>query len=283
MGYSARVLADSISPAGHRLSTFEVCFPRIVLAEFNTHRVFSRNPAKWPKNQKGMQASEELDELTAMRATKYWLGEAWAAVNCTKVLAEELDVHKQIANRLLEPWLWHTVIVSATEWSNFFNLRDNKKAQPEIQKAADLMHQLYLGDKPRELKCGEWHLPLVTKDEIINTAMRPMSEWVKISCARCARVSYLTHDGKRDPQEDLRLYGDLVQPGHMSPLEHAARPMTREELDLFYQEEVFWDEKDQAWKHTGKEVYFLGNYNGWIQHRKMIPGESDILGYRREQ
>jgi hypothetical protein len=107
-----------------------------------------------------------------------------------------------------------------------------------------------------------------------------LQNWVKISCARCARISYLTHDGRRDPLEDLRLYGDLLQPGHMSPFEHAARPMTAVELELFQQEECYWDEQEQKWHFTEKLTHYLGNYNGWVQHRKMIRGEEDILGYR---
>ena len=188
------------------------------------------------------------------------------------------------------------MIVSATEWSNFFNLRDNKMAAPEIRDAAHLMQELYQQAIPIGIPADgkHWHLPLVTKEEMdqdaditapweTTTFEEWMQDWVKICCARCARVSYLTHDGRRDPQEDLRLYDDLLQPGHMSPLEHAARPMTQEELELFFQEEVIWDDKNKTWVATGRANYFLGNFNGWVSHRKQIPGEWDILGYRRQQ
>jgi thymidylate synthase ThyX len=290
--YDAKILADSISPAGHRLTTFEVCFPRIVLAEFNTHRVFSRNsassraipvekmarrveedpflPVFWGKNQKGMQASEEFETREVLDTM--WRELASGAIKGARRLID-YGVHKQITNRLLEPWLWHTVIVSATEWGNFFNLRDNKKAQPEIHKAADLMHQLFLGNKPVERKYT-WHLPLVTEAEMVETSI----DWVKVSAGRCARVSYLTHDGRRDVAEDLRLHDDLLISGHMSPLEHPARPMTDYELKLFERPEYVFD--GERWYETGKLLHFCGNLDGWIQHRKMIPGEADIHTHR---
>jgi thymidylate synthase ThyX len=308
MGYDAKILADSISPIGHRLTTFEVTFPRIVLAEFNTHRVFSRNsassraipvkkmlervrenpfvPAVWGKNQKGMQASSEvLEDEDLARADFAWRELRNHAINAAHFLAvpEEqggLDVHKQIPNRLLEPWLWHTVIVSATEWGNFFNLRDNKKAQPEIHKAADLMHQLHLASKPLELSSKQWHLPLVTEAEMVEASI----DWVKVSAGRCARVSYLTHDGKRDPVEDLRLHDSLLESGHMSPLEHPARPMTVSELLMFEQPHRVWDAGVGGWLMiSGRETHFLGNYNGWVQWRKLIPGEADIHTHRGTQ
>lgn len=227
--YDAKILADSISPAGHRLTTFEVTFPRIVLAEFNTHRTHSRNsassraipvekmvrrvegdpflPVAWGKNQRGMQASEEFETREVLDTM--WRELAAGAIKGARRLID-YGVHKQITNRLLEPWLWHTVIVSATEWGNFFNLRDNKKAQPEIHKAADLMHQLFKVSSPVERK-HTWHLPLVTEAEMIETSI----DWVKVSAGRCARVSYLTHDGKRDVAEDVRLHDSLLESGHM--------------------------------------------------------------------
>ena len=305
MGYEAKILADSVSPNGHRLTTFEVTFPRIVLAEFNTHRTFSRNsassraipvkkmldrvekdpfvPSYWGKNQKGMQAAEPISAGDLDVAVSTWDGARRNAMAAARRLAlshEEggLDIHKQITNRLLEPWLWHTVIVTATEWGNFFNLRDNKMAQPEIHHAADLMHQLYLASKPVHPSVSQWHLPLVTLEEIVDFRMQDIDA-VKVSAGRCARVSYLTHDGKRDPNEDVKLHDSLLASGHMSPLEHPARPMTEHELGLFEQPLISWT--GDAWRHTtGPRRFFLGNYNGWVQWRKLIPGESDIHTHR---
>ena len=186
-----------------------------------------------------------------------------------------LGVHKQLANRLLEPFAWHTALFTATEWSNFGNLRCSKDAQPEIRAAAELMFVAMRDSVPRALKHGEWHLPYVSSEERMRFTA---DEAVKISAARCARVSYLRQEGIREPSEDLELYDRLVGPGHLSPLEHPCRPMTEAERDLFAQPEVFWN--GEAWERTGRTLHFLGNVNGWIQHRKLVRGEADILGHR---
>jgi thymidylate synthase ThyX len=315
MSYAAKIIADSMSHFGHRLTTFEVCFPRIVLAEFNTHRTFSRNsassraipvrkmlervkenpfvPASWGKNQKGMQASPEV--LTGNdrdEADFAWRELRNHAMNTAARLAfppddhamRGLDVHKQIANRLLEPWLWHTVIVTATEWSNFWNLRDSKMAQPELRTAVAMMHELYDDNVPDELDVCDWHLPYVAKDEGFHVESNEHGgaaiTAAKISAGRCARVSYLTHDGKRDQAEDIRLHDSLLTAGHMSPLEHPARPMTSEELKIFQAPELQFRAADASWLHTGKFTFFLGNVQGWVQYRKLVPGEADIHTHR---
>jgi hypothetical protein len=236
-------------------------------------------PADWPKNQKGMQASENIVGDEAARARSRWLDMRDAAVKAAEFLAFSadeggLDIHKQIANRLLEPWLWHTVIVSSTEWGNFYNLRDNNKAQPEIHTAADMMHQLSKASSPVQ-RIRDWHLPLVQVEEM---RVHPETDWVEISAGRSARVSLLTHDGKRDLVEDTRLHDGLLDNGHMSPLEHPARPMTPDELAMFATPVRQWN--GTKWVATGEIVHFLGNYNGWVQHRKMIPGEADIHTHR---
>jgi thymidylate synthase ThyX len=278
MTHAARILADSISPAGVRLTTLEVTFPRIVLAEFNTHRVFSRNsassraipvermlamvcehpyvPSEWGQNQKGMQAEQLLDPREASKAEAVWLQALYAAVDQAQRLLD-CGVHKQLTNRLLEPFLWHTVIVSSTEWSNFFHLRCHAAAHPDIRKVAVLMRDAMVASAPRLLAQDEWHLPLTTPDEL--------QEWrseniVKMSVGRCARVSYLTHDGKRNPEADIALHDRLLEAGHMSPFEHVARPMTSEEEE---------------------RMRFMSNFDGWVQYRKLIVGEADILGGRR--
>lgn len=280
MSYSAKILKDSISDEGFRLTTFEVTLPRIVLAEFNTHRVFSRNsassraipvskmlarvledpfvPTYWGKNQKGMAAAEELSPQAQVRANEQWLLGRDHAVSVVKRLQEpDIDLHKQVANRLLEPWLWHTVICTATEWANFFALRDNKAAQPEIQIPAHMMRELYETNKPEE-PYADWHLPLVFEEDKTDAFRLFGDEYlkmlVKISCARCARVTHLTHDGKRDLAEDIGLYDRLRTSGHMSPLEHAARPRTETEPRV------------------------CGNFVGWVQHRKTLRGEAVFTG-----
>lgn len=297
MAYSCKILKDSVSNVSDtRLTTFEVTFPRIVLAEFNTHRTFSRNsassraipvekmlkrveedpfiPIYWGKNQKGMQADQELTEPEQDAAALVWLkARDESVVEVRRML--ELGIHKQITNRLLEPWLWHTVIVTATDWFNFFALRCHKDAMPEIRRIADMMRELYVRNIPEKASDDYWHLPLVYGDdglplypEDVHDAIAIAKEagvpdldqpkaardiLVKVSCGRCARVSYLTHDGRRDLKDDIGLYDRLRTSGHMSPLEHAARPMTSAE----------W-----------AAAQYAGNLKGWIQHRKEFAGEA---------
>lgn len=270
MAYAAKIIADSVSAAGARLVTMEVTFPRLVLAEFNTHRVFSRNsassraipvakqlarireepfvPDSWGLNQAGMQAEREADEPTAAAARDTWLAARDRAVEQAEELLR-LGIHKQLANRLLEPFMWHTVIVTATEWSNFFALRANAMAQPEIRIAAALMLAAFEQSAPEPVPDGGWHLPLLQPDERDGT-FEHTEDARRISAARCARVSYLTHGGVRDRDADLGLYRRLVDGGHLSPLEHVATP-----------------EPDGAW---------VGNFRGWRQLRKTIPNEHDF-------
>lgn len=273
--YEAAVLADS-TYGGRRLTTMVCCFPRIVLSEFNTHRVFSRNsassraipvqkqirsvleqpfvPLKFGKNKRGMQSSEYLEGDDEVRAVEEWLSARDSAVHHVRTLVDDLNVHKQWANRILEPFLFHTVIVTATEWDNYFNLRASSDAQPEIQKVSVAMKKAYEESTPKVLAQGGWHLPLIFEEDLTEGLMP--SQIAKISAARCARVSYLTHDGKRDLSKDLELYNRLVSAGHMSPLEHVAK------VDI----ELPWDS-------------FSGNFKApWLQYRKMIPGESVFRG-----
>lgn len=239
MTTSAKIIRDSVSPEGHRLTTMEVTFHRFVLAEFNTHRMFSRNsassraiptkkfmervsafPVEFGSNQPGMQAGPPLEGEDLKRAEELW-GVAGIQMKMFAKQLADLGVHKQVTNRLLEPFMWHTVIVTATEWDNFFGLRANPMAQPEIRVAAEMMLDAYKNSEP-ELLRGQWHLPYVLDDEL----PLDLGVLLKISAARCARVSYLTHDGVRNIDKDLELFARLTEadPPHASPLEHVALP-----------------------------------------------------------
>jgi thymidylate synthase ThyX len=264
LAYGARVLLDSLSPAGVRLTTLEVGFPRFVLAEFNTHRSFSRNsassraiptaklierverdpamPLEWGRNKAGMSASDVLARDQAEAAKAVWLCARDDAVAAAKELLQ-LDVHKQELNRLLEPFLWHTVIVSATEWSNFFELRCAPNAQPEIRAAAIAMRDAIRTSIPGPVALGQWHTPLLQPDE----ATLELEIRKRISVARCARVSYLTHGGTREIAKDLELYERLLLDRHLSPFEHVARP--------------------------AHDAAFYGNFRGWLQMRREIEAE----------
>lgn len=171
--------------------------------------------------------------------------------------------------------MWHTVICTSTEWSNFFHLRNNPFAHPEIQIPARMMQELYEANEPRPLAYGAWHLPLVPEFDEGDGRVDNDIDWRKVSVARCARVSYLTHDGKRDIEADLALHDRLLSAGHMSPFEHVARPLTED--DLVNHKELGIPHKNDwvEWDATGT---FVGNFCGWIQYRKLIPNEQDILG-----
>lgn len=303
MAYNVKVLCDSRPvyqwpnqiEVGPRLTTIEVTFPRIVLAEFNTHRMFSRNsassraipvktmleratndpfiPVYWGKNQKGMQAAEELSPEAKNLALEQWLQARDNAVNVVKRLQlPDIDLHKQIANRLLEPFLWHTVIVTATEWENFWGLRCNKDAQPEIRIAAEMMREAYNASMPNDVQENEWHVPLLFDIDELRDAGYNANDTCKISAGRCARVSYLTHDGKREPVADIQLCERLQNSGHMSPLEHVARPMTVRECEAKYglKGKSVGDNFDPA-------KNFCGNFRGWVQMRKELPSEDNFL------
>lgn len=265
----AKVITDSVSREGKRLTTLEVRMHRFVLAEFNTHRVFSRNsassraipfekqlarvlddpaiPVSWPAEQSGMQGGEPLNETEEAWSKIAWLAARDGAVGCARSL-HELGVHKSVVNRLLEPFMWHTVIVSATDWDGFWAQRCSPLAQPEIRVAAEAMKVAYDASTPRLVELNEWHTPYVDLDETDGDVELAK----KVSAARCARVSYLTHDGERSISADLALYKRLVeaQPPHASPLEHVATP-----ADLF----SWWDGE-----------YPLGNFDGWHQLRHKV-------------
>jgi thymidylate synthase ThyX len=293
----AKILADSLSPDGVRLTTMEVVMPRIVLAEFNTHRQFSRNsassraipiekmlrrviddpyiPEQWDRNGAGMQGHGLLDESTAYACKMGWLRARDAAVHSAEALLD-LGLHKQTTNRLLEPFMWHAVIVTATEWSNFFHLRCHPAAHPAIRRTAEAMRELYESHEPKRVAYDEWHLPLVDeRDDLLSE-----SDAVKVSVARCARVSYLTHDGVRDPAKDIELHDSLLANGHMSPFEHAAKPMDRVDViaALCDFDGLAYEMCDD--RELNVSQHFSGNFRGWVQYRKTIAGEADILANR---
>lgn len=237
----AKIVCDSIGSHGIRLTTMEVTIPRFLLAQFNTHRAFSRNsassravptekmiqrveenpfvPSVFGSNQRGMQAGDNLPPAESHRAEGIWQSAMRTAVIYAKQLAD-CGVHKQLANRLLEPFAYTTVLVTATDWDNFFKPRIHHAAQPEMQEVAQAMHRaMDEGDGLKMLKPGDWHIPYGDRMPLDLTP----AERVKVAVARCARLSYMTHDGTRDVAKDLELYQRLYDERHMSPFEHVAQ------------------------------------------------------------
>jgi thymidylate synthase ThyX len=297
---TARILADSVSPEGVRMTTMEIEYPRFILAELNTHRMLSKNsassraipvksmhehirantatPVYWGINQPGMKAKEELTG-----ADKSWAGYLWAkardmAIGYSQDMAD-LNIHKQITNRITEPWMIMKTVISGTEWANYFWLRDHTDAQPEIAVLAHKMHQAYDASVPQQLQPGEWHVPYVNsyRDSHTGVLHYTDSEYKYItaeqarviSASCCAQVSYRKNDDSYE--KALKIYTQLIEsePAHASPVEHQATPMY-----------VFVDEYDPAsWQEGVTHVsrngdLWSGNLRGWIQHRKLIANEA---------
>lgn len=291
-GYACKIILDSTNPTGSRLTTFELTFPRIVLAEVNTHRMLSRNsassraipvekmlqrvtedpflPTHWGKNQKGMQAEEDVGPETANVAEALWLAGRDKSITTVKALLD-IGIHKQLTNRLIEPWMWHTAIVSATEVDNLFNLRNNKDAQPEFRDVMAETQELYNKSIPHYVPGSFWHLPLVTgvDDALLRQSGFTEMEQVYISAGRCCRVSYLTHEGVRDPKADIDLCHKLIKNGHMSPTEHQAMSLTHDEWHRLA--------ATQANKWIRERIP-VGNFWGWDQFRKRLENEHCFPG-----
>jgi thymidylate synthase ThyX len=242
---TATIIADSINGSGDRLTTFEIKLHRFVLAEFNTHRVNSRNfqssracpvekmianilkedekvyPLHWGRKQKGMVADLEIDEADQLEAIAIWDEARDDMIRHVRRLLE-IDVHKQVANRLLEPFMAITGIVTATDYQNFFAQRCHPDAQPEIRALADAMKAEYEDSEPNLLLSQQWHLPFITQD--MGEIPDCFENLIKVSTGRCARVSYLNHDGDSSIKDDIKLHDRLLtsKPAHLSPFEHCA-------------------------------------------------------------
>lgn len=311
MSYACKILKDSTYTRvneSYRITTFEVTFPRFILAEVNTHRMLSRNSAssraiptekliqrvtdapfvpEFNVRVTGMGVGDALHPSEQAEARGHWLNVRDAAVDAAGWLTH---TDKSRVNRLLEPFMWHTAIITATDWSNFFALRTDANAQPEFRTIASMMLDAYLASTPSLLTSSEWHLPLVDDVEIwteANTYPEPWIDWEmwrKVCVGRCARVSYLTHDGVRDLQADIALHDRLMTNGHLSPHEHAARPFARGEWDAI--DTVKTGLNMVRWSYDTKEavniaqqlsqqVEYCGNLRGWHSARYDVPNQAD--------
>lgn len=272
------ILEDSINSADDRLTTFVLEYPRFIHAELLTHRALSKNasssravpgarmlehatrdvvlPLRWGMNQPGMQAAPgNLTAEDAARAEAIWRRMAEACAEGVREL-HELKLHKQWANRPLEWFSTIKVLVTATDWDNFFTLRDHPNAQPELEYLAHMMREKMKANEPRRVKgrdrtdALDWHLPFVTLEERFHHRDAPVF-LARLSAARCCRISYLNHEGKASTlEEDLDRFERLVkeQPIHSSPLEHQAYPAVTEQ--------------GGSWRKR--------NFQGWCQFRCVV-------------
>ncbi len=283
MTISARVIADSIHPNGKRLTTFVLRYPRWLHSELMTHRALSRNasssraipvskfvawvreepamPEVWFKNKPGMQGTEPMDAETIAKCQEVIEKMKLACIEGVEALSA-LGLHKQTANRYLEPWHHISVIVSATEMANMFSLRYHPMAEPHFEILARKMLQALERSEPKQLQIGEWHLPFVHPEEF---GEHPVEHLLKFSVARCARVSFMNHNGTLpDPLKDVDLHDKLVvaKPLHASPAEHQAKMIDAPDDDNF---DSFAER-------------MRGNFcRGFAQYRKMLPDENILV------
>lgn len=258
---SAKVVAHSKAPNGEELITMEIELHRFILPEFNTHRCFSRNfqssravpvdkmieqvmwkpamPVHIGKNQRGMVADQELSGFDKHNAEYQWIVAAKQAADSASEL-NKLGVHKQVVNRLLEPFMKTKGIVTTTKegFESFFKLRSHKDAQPEIKALSDKMKEVVEGSLPEELRVGEYHLPYVTwsRDDrgiyFVGDSgnLNSIEEAIKVAASCCAQVSYRVLDDSLE--KALKIYDMLnlpengsypKDPPHFSPTEHIAK------------------------------------------------------------
>jgi len=308
-GFSVKVILDSVcETTGARVTTLECRYPRFIHSEIMTHRVFARNsassraipflklmrqviedpviPIRWGAEQKGMAQGCELEDIDQVECQMQWLMVRDEAVTSAKNMYD-LGLHKSICNRVVEPWMWLTVIITATDWQNFFRQRCHEDAEPHMQKLACLMRDAWHESKTgsaQMLKPGAWHLPYVTgydegtlKLELFehrhsigvhsqnNIASIVENALCSISSARAARVSYLTHDGAKDWRKDLELFAKLTNGsgfGHWSPMEHPCR--AEDWLDVASGR--YWDNE--------RQLVRSGPFRGYTQFRKLFSNEN---------
>lgn len=308
---TAKIVADSVSELGKRITTFELEYPRYIHCELLTHRMLSKNcsssraipiekmlgyiennmavPVYLGRNKSGMQAVEEIEDKEP--ALRFWKN-SFIGVKSTVNLLTKLGLHKQIANRLTEPYQMMKVVVTATEWDNFFNLRIDKDAQPELVVLADKMFNAMQGSTPKTLKAGQWHLPYVdsiesdekpivssrdndqyyflTDNDGNNLGEIYLEDAIKISVASCAAVSYRTENmtlAKADKIFDMLINAENL---HSSPFEHVAKPAhyTNKGMMVNEQSPVTWEDGITHMKRSGELC--SGNFTGWIQYRHLL-------------
>lgn len=257
------------------LWSFELRYWRAIHAEFMTHRVFSRNagssraipvkkvlaqvwndpagPVHWGANQAGMQARVELVGWRRALAGSIWRTAGKVACIFAWSLMK-LGLHKQVANRLLEPWQFINVVMSTTELANFYKLRRHEDAQPEFHRLADQIYEAAEAYKAaglvRGLSSGDWHMIYILPEE---RRSLPLPTLLKLSTARAARVSYEPFDGNPSVEKECERHDKLVasEPIHASPTEHQAMCIPYMRGDL------------------------TANFRGFVQYRRMVEDNVD--------
>lgn len=304
----ASVVADSISPWNDRLTTFRLHYPRMIHSEFMTHRMFSRNaassraipvyrmieqvvnnpamPIYWGENQAGMQAGGVINTNVLLKDCDVTNDECWVhAANSAAYYAKALHnakYHKQVVNRLLEPFQFMNTVVSATDINNFFWLRCHSDADPIIQELAQVMYEAYSISVPLRLKNeDECHTPYVNRvRDPISGKLRyysgeteiGMERARKVSVSCCAQASYRKLDTSIEKASSL--FDKIVSayPLHASTLEHVASPFG---VDEYTDRELAKTLLTRTDVPNPDMVMYSGNFRGWSQYRKSFPTENN--------
>ncbi len=269
---TAKIIAHSVYHGGPEIITYELEYPRMIHSELMTHRIFSKNsassraipimtmikaiwnnpaePVHWGKNQAGMSAKEELTGWRKTLTQKTWRAASKVVCGFAFILSK-IGAHKQIANRITEPFSHIKIVLTGTSFDNWFALRDHEAAQPEIQVLARLMKEAKDQSIPNYLAREEWHLPYVTDRSL------QIEDALKLSASLCAQTSYRKADDSLEKAKSI--FGKLIDsyPVHFSPTEHQARPL--------------WGYMDPLTTHTDKiGRFWSGNFCGWGQYRQQI-------------
>lgn len=294
-GISAKIIADSISNKGKRITTFELDYHRLFHSEFMTHKMLSKNssssraipvnraieliqenpaiPVHFGRNNPGMQSKEELQGLAREAAEATWIAAMNSALSYMRVLGDKdgINGHKQWVSRIGEPFSMIKVVLTGTEFANLFNLRNHEDAQPEFEELARVMQTAVNESEPNKLKNGQWHLPyidLIDGKYFCNGIEYCLDDAKLISISCCAQVSYRRLDDgiekAKNLVERLRLDSKSKQ-SHYSPSEHQAVAIDNDNIPF----------NPNTWQKGITHVdrmggLWSGNFQGWIQNRQLI-------------
>lgn len=289
----ATVIQDSHAN-DKRIVSFELEYPRFIHSELMTHRVFSRNaassraipiatmnenirqnpamPVSWGMNNPGMQSKSEANIDTATAAEGIWHMAKDSATAFSTALSN-IGIHKQISNRITEPFSVMKTIVTSTEWDNWFELRNHPDAQPEIRALAVAMLEAMDKSKPIYLREDDWHLPYINRifDSLGNLKYFIDNEELLVGDAKmlsvscCAQVSYRKND--MSMEKALSIYSKLVdmRPFHASPFEHQATPIPSVDNIMEVHDWPAGVTHMDRYCNLGS-----GNFYGWIQLRQLM-------------
>lgn len=291
------IQASENAYTGTKVITFELEYERYIHAEIMTHRMFSRNaqssravpvkkaieankeyvkPVVWGANKSGMSSTEELEGLQLEQAKAMWEVAAEHAFVCASRLAD-IGLHKQFSNRITEPFSHIKVVVTATEWDNFFWLRiDPDAAQPEIVALAQKMKDAYDSANFTLLGHGEWHVPYISRKELSDGSVGyfdsagdniSIDDALKISASCCAQVSYRNLNDTKE--KAIEIYDRLFfgPKPHLSPTEHQCM--------------AFDNDVNVVFDHRGRSLagithadlngeFWSANFKNFIQYRQLI-------------